>query len=319
MSNISKTHLYFWQPIVNVSAPLVRENAKRAVTITAGSHCRALLNRALWEKLANGLTQLKKSVRSSPSWTGSPQITVSRTVNDKAVWADRSKPARLGIAVGALRPYKRVREGYSNWMEWVQKPGPVSLQTCKDFYYLADLLCGTFGVLMSPNRQPGQKAFISARGKRVPQQLSYRGVDSIVLLHPALPALFLGQLRLAAFLAATGQAATIRKTIPEALVSAAILEADRGQCAHLLRKAAPWVLRSENGLWVFKKRGAENYQKLLTYLEEGGNAFTLFGKNLIANWKLSQGTDIYGPNHHSRGFNDFMSRAGRRKLEKEEG
>lgn len=315
---MSKTRLYFWQPVVQVSAPLAVGNKKKALEIKASSHCRALLNRSLWERLATGLTQLQKSApKPSLTWVGSPSMIMRRTAKDTVTWKEKAVPAKIGIALGALRPYKKVKDGYSSWTNWVPDSKPISLQTYNDFYYLANLLCGTFGVLMSPNRQAGQKTFVSPRLRQAPRQLSYRGIDSIVLLHPALPALFLGQLRLAAFLAAAGQAAAIRKAIPEETVTAAILEADRAQCVSLLRKAAPWVLRSESGLWVFKRRGTGNasYQKLLTYLEGGGTAFTLFGKDLVQNWKLVQGAvDVYGPNHHDRGFNDFMSRKGSRKI-----
>ena len=302
--------LIFFQPSIGISAGIKPEKG-RAKRISRNSHCRALMN-----------TGISTAIR--PMFTSKETITKPR-VNDPwgygyteriTRYTAKNSLARNGLEASATfsieklglrkrcRKQRRDRYGGCYTADFPEKK-PVSQKRMKDFFYLADLLLGTFGVLFSPAEKdsPWKRSPVP---RVVPNRLEYRGLNSLPLLHPALTALFFGQLRLAAFLARNELAEDIRQVVPERELRQALKDGDRKTCVRFLKRARPWILRSENGLWAFTLRGGERFDRLLRYLSADGNAYKLFGNSIAQNWQLLRDSP-YGADFHNHGFQDFMS------------
>jgi hypothetical protein len=308
--------LYFWQPEVGLSVQVKAKSkdgkAIKGKQISASSYCRALLNRDLAQKIRDVLTTPCFAPRKN--WAGHVEsVAVGREVTKSLVLAENDQFAKIGVSGRSLKRYSKRRSrswGYYQ-TEWVPDKGRIPISRVKDFYYLADLLCGTFGVLLDPRETPRVPTLLKVSDiKSCPTSLSYIVGGPEILLSPAITALYLAQLRLAAFLAANGEAAAIAKVAPRAEVRKAVLGGDRKACVSLLRKAQKWVVRSENGLWAFPRGSTPRFRKLMKYLAGGGTAVSLFGQALDKNWGLSRGYSEF----HGRGFRDFMKGSGDRKV-----
>lgn len=316
MSTTGKKKLYFWQPPVGVSVSVhsttTDGKSGRGRTIAASSYCRAILNRDLSSRVRNLL--MKKKTELKPNWAGEmiPTLVGYDPVRSLII-REKDGFATLRISSSGLRSYRKCRYswGYGGWSP---DRTAISLARVKDFYYLADLLCGTFGVLFDPREGVRVRKVVEpTAARKIERTLDYPVSGPEILFHPALVAMFLGQLRLAAFLAAAGEAQAIAKVAPRAQVRRAIASGNRAACVNLLRKVGKWVLRSESGMWAFNYRGRNRYNKLLTYLEKGGTAVSLFGNSIPKNWSLTSSA-AGDMDFHNRGFQDYMGRSGDKKL-----
>lgn len=323
MSKIDK--VIFFQPNIGISGRM-KPAKGRAKAISRTNHCRALLNSALSKAMESLFTTAKVERRPYQTYdyrtyrqkTAYQAVTV-REVTGELAEDGLDFPATLSIARVALQQRVRSKRPrgyyYDPWddddydgEEGRPKKETISQARMKNFFYLMDLFCGTFGVLFTPDgknthwrRSPVPRV--------APRRMSYLGVSSLLLLHPALTALFLGQMRLAAFLSSTKAPATLRKKVSEKELRKALAAGDREACAKFLRKAKPHILRKERGLWAFAARTSARFDRLLDYLEEGGDALQLFGKDVPKNWKLDP-NNLYGADFHDHGFNDYMGRQG---------
>lgn len=308
--------LIFRQPSIGVNAALKAVEPKRRFTLTASSHCRALLCTRIQESFRRKLaTRTVKKVKPNYSWA--PEIIYATyTAQGNLAFEGNPVPAKLSIATSALRKHTRRKGRTWGWEpSYTVEKGPIPIQRVRDFYYLADLLCGTFGVLLGRSRPRRAQGFTRPQLRTVPKRLTYTGVDTTAILHPGLLSLYLGQLRLAAFLAAAGQASELRKVIPDRELQSTLRRGDRKSCVRLLRRAAPWILRGEEGLWAFHKRNPERFRHLLNFLNAGHTAEDLFGSNVPANWSVSvQNSYLGGQDFHDRGFQDFMRSSGDEKI-----
>jgi hypothetical protein len=306
----------FFQPVIGISAK-VKPHKGRAKALTRTSHCRALLNGQIGGDLKKCFSTIVKERKHVMQYAylgngmyGNRNVllTVATPVLDKKLAENGlDYPAELSIASTALK--RRVGANFTYGEDGRAEKKPIPQSRLRDFFYLADLLCGTFSVLFTPSdKEPMWRK--SPVPKAVPVRLSYLGGSSLALLHPALTALFFGQLRLAAFLTTTPAAQELRQEVPTRDLSSALVDGDREKLVKLLRKARPYILRKEHGLWAFNSRNGARFDRLLSYFALGGDAFKLFETNIIKNWGLNHRTP-YGVNYHERGFNDYMSSRGR--------
>lgn len=314
-----KKSLVFWQPKMSVAvkASVANLDEKKPVTksIRASSYCRALLNTQLSAQLAKTLMEVRHGMKLN--WYGEKVKTIVGYDRVKSLLIKETDDfCTLNIVSTALKKQER-ESGYWGYSSYTRDKGPIPTERFQDFYYLADLLCGTFGVLLDPRKDIRKlKAQSIPRAGRQAKSLNYRVSGPELLYHPAITALFLSQLRLAAFLTAAGEATTISQVIPRDELSAALKNRDREACIRFLRKAKRWVLRGEQGLWAFNSRSHSRYDTLLDYLEKGGTALSLFGRSIDTNWGLRKIGDG-NSNFHNKGFTDFMRKSGDDKIYKE--
>lgn len=308
--------LIFRQPSIGVSAALRAAEPKRRFTLTVNNYCRALLCTRIQEAFRGKLaTRTIKKVKPDYSWA--PEIIYTTyTAQGNLTFEGNPVPAKLSIVTSALRKHTKRKGRTWGWEpNYVVEKGTIPIQRVRDFYYLADLLCGTFGVLLGRPRPRGARGFTRPQLRTVPKRLTYTGVDTTAVLHPGLLSLYLGQLRLAAFLAAAGQANELRKVIPDRELQSTLRRGDRKDCVRLLRRAGPWILRKEEGLWAFHSRNPERFRRLLSFLSAGHTAEDLFGSDVPANWSVSVKNDyLGGQDFHNRGFQDFMRSSGDKKI-----
>ena len=313
--------VYFFQPSIGIEAK-VKPNKGRAKTVKKSSHCRALLNTSISNQLKSAFVKTVTTYRTIPAVNNNygynypERKEAMRSYQAKAELGEKGLdfPAILSMSVAGLRTYakKKVKDpwGYGNqsYTTWSPVKGPIPKVRMKDFFYLADLLCGTLSVLLTPEDEDTHWRRTPVP-RELPTRLEYLGVSSLVLLSPALTALFFGQLRLAAFLASAGKADELRKVAPEGELRKALSKANREQCVAFLEAAKPWILRKESGLWAFTNRSKDRFERLLRYFDEGGDVGALFSKNILKSWALL-GDSPYGTDFHGRGFNDYMGQQG---------
>jgi len=304
--------IHFWQPYMSFEAE-AQDDQGRKVTLKGDGECREAIACTLKDDLSDYLgREVQDPVR---SWKYS-------FVTEKNLRFGLRAPGKVVLGIGSEALFECWNAPYT-YDDYDDEEGEdqyrrnreerdkkVISQRVVDFYYLADLFCGTFGVLWSPYRRAGQKKYLSRVPRRVgsldsSDYLDYHGVDNTLLLHPALPSFFLGLLRLAAFLALEGQEVKkIRALVRVADLRRALERADRKACTRLLRQVKRYIVRRETGLWTFGRQDGEKFNRLLNYLASGGTALTLFSQDVAKNWQL----DV--PCKTPPGFRDFSKPKG---------
>ncbi|MCI0529563.1 MAG: hypothetical protein L0Y56_19145, partial [Nitrospira sp.] len=185
MAASRKKRLYFWQPQVGVSVQVhsLTKDGKsgRGKVVEASSYCRAILNRELSSRMRTLLA--KKKVELKPIWTGEVVPTLVGYENVRSlVLGEKDDFATLHINSSSLKRYVKSKYGWG----WCSERAAISPTKVRDFYYLAELLCGTFGVLFDPRKEVREREIAGSlpayKGER---NLEYCVSGPEILFHPA--------------------------------------------------------------------------------------------------------------------------------------